>query len=139
MIIDPFGISYNPAIDRLRPNEVLFQKSFDNFGPQSNLSDTVVDLSVEVKQSELDSVSSPFVPSDCKSFDITLPPKGKPIGLTFLTDEDYLAPFLLCVDHAKPVYLEIPLRHHFCKSWITWIHNERPLTGTKARDILHNL
>ena len=88
VIIDPFGISYNPAIDRLRPNEVTFQKSFDNFGPRSNPSDTVVDWSVEVKQSELDYVSSPFVPSDCESFDIILPPKGTPTGLTFSTDED---------------------------------------------------
>ena len=35
VIIDPFGISYNPAIDRLCPNEVLSQKPFDNFGPRS--------------------------------------------------------------------------------------------------------
>ena len=99
----------------------------------------MVDWSIEVNQSELESVASPFVPGDCEAFDITLPPKGTPIGLTFTTDKEYLAPYLLCVDPEKPVYLEIPMQHNFCKSWIIWIHNEQPITGTGVRDILHNL
>lgn len=139
VIINPFGISYNPLIDKLHKHEVIFQRSFDNFVPRSNLSETVVDWSVEINQSKLDSVASPFVPGDCEAFDIILLPKRTPISLTFATDEDYLAPFLIRVDPEKPVYLEVPLQHHFCKSWITWIHNEQPITGTGARDILHNL
>ena len=105
----------------------------------SNVSKTVVDWSVEINQSKLDYVASPFVPGDCEAFDITLPPKGTPIGLTFTTDENYIAPFLIRVDPEKPVYLEVPLRHYLCKSWTTWIHNERPITGTRACDIIHNL
>ena len=103
------------------------------------MSETVLDWSVEINPSKLESVTSPFVSGDCEALDITLPPKGTPIGLTFATNKDYLAPFLMRVDPDKPVYLEIPLRHHLCKSWITWVHNEQPITGTGARDILHNL
>ena len=87
----------------------------------------------------MQSIASPFVPDDCETFDVTLPPRGVPIRLTFATDEDYLAPFLMKVDPAKPIYREIPLQHHFYKSWITWIHNERLITSKGAQEILHNL
>ena len=65
VIIGIFGISYNPAIDKLSPNEVIFQRSFDNCGPRSNASEMTVDWSVEINPSKLESVTSPFVPGDC--------------------------------------------------------------------------
>ena len=68
------------------------------------MSVTVVDCSVEISPSKLKYVASPFVPGDCEAFDITLPPKGTPIGLIFTTDDDYLALFLIWVDPDKPVF-----------------------------------
>ena len=112
---------------------------FDATGPRANTSQDMIDWSVDVEPSSLVSVASPFIPDDCEDFDITLPPKGVPIGMTLATDEDYLAPFLVWVDPGKPVYREIPLRHHFCKSWITWIHNEKPIRRKGAQEILRNL
>lgn len=87
----------------------------------------------------------PFFCSDLISswglwiFEITIPPRVTPIGFTFTTDEDYLSPILVGIDPEDSVYIQIPLCHHFCKTWVTWIHNERPLTSNGAREILVNL
>ena len=109
IIVDPVGISTNPTIDRLCPNETLYQRAFDATGPRANTSQDMIDWSVDVEPSSLASVASLFILDDCKAFDITLPPKGVPIGLTLATDEDYLAPFLMRIDPGKPVYCKIPL------------------------------
>jgi len=38
IIVDPFGISTNPTIDKLCPNEKLYRRAFDATGPRANTS-----------------------------------------------------------------------------------------------------
>ena len=161
IIVDPYGVSHNPSVDSLRPNEVMFQLCFDKSpGPYGDPSSSPpastahlrrsprlasrdpagIEWNIALKSSSLDTVASAFPPEDCEAFDITLPPANAgPLGLLFTTDEDYLAPILMSISPESPLSSEIPRRHQFARSWITWIHNERPLTGNGAREIITNL
>jgi hypothetical protein len=83
-------------------------------------------------------VKSPFDPQDCQIVTITLPPKGQTVGIYVETDEDYLLPVLAKVSKEYKAYDEIPLKHHFYKSWIIQIGNEFPITGQGFVDAVHS-
>ena len=141
LIVDPHGLSTSPA-DTLLPHEHMLRTVHNAvFTGQDQVAATsnLLDLNFDIASSDLELVDSLFNPDDCETFEITLPPKGIPIGMTFTTDEDFLLPILVRIDPAAGVYPMIPIRHHFCKSWVIHIQNERPITSNGAKEILQNL
>ena len=56
-----------------------------------------------------------------------------------VTDEDYMIPILMKINHMSAVYNQIPLRHHFCKSWIIFIQDEQPITVNGYKEAFHHL
>lgn len=79
----------------------------------------------------------PFQPSDCETFEITLPPEGECEGICFGYSEDagyhqeislpVFAPF-----HNDAVASQIPIRHQDANSWIVQI-GDKSLVGAAIR------
>jgi len=116
IIVDPFGISHDSQRDKLRPNEVIYQRYYDLKDQKCDPSAPGIEWSVDMNKSSLDTVQTLFDANECEAFDVTLPPKGQSIGITLMTDEDYLAPILVRIEPDASIYSEIAPRHHFCKS-----------------------
>ena len=134
VIIDPYGLSASPT-DVLTPNENILRQLQLRNGVKLSLEE----FKSQVPSSKLDTVSSPFDPSTCETFVITLPPRGTTIGLSFVTDEDFTLPVIVRINPTKPVYSQIPLRHHFAKSWLIAVQADHPITGAGAVESLHYL
>ena len=94
---------------------------------------------MEIESCELDTIKSPFKPSECESFEILLPPEGRLTGLSFITDEDYLLPILYRINPESPIYDQIPIRHYFSKSWIINIGDDKPCTANGAKETIKYL
>ena len=126
-IIDPFGLSVTPN-DKVLPHEHLLRQAHAaQFGDSSFA--TTSNWHADLDACEIQSLSNPFSADECESFTITLPPKGTLAGLSFVTDEDYMLPILYRIHPESPLYHQIPLRHHFCHSWIIQLHEDKPLTA----------
>ena len=133
-LVDEFGLSANPT-DKPLPNELILSKLYDStFRPAKP-----IEWKFDPLSCDLDTMDSPYDPSICESFQVILPPSGQTIGMELITDEDYLVPILVRIDPAKPIYNHIPLRHHFCTSWIISIEDHQPLTARGAQSILKDL
>lgn len=149
IIVDMHAMSHNPSVDQLRPNESILRQCaalrhdqiMSSAGKVARMAppaewklrpDPVPELT-------LDTVGSLFPPADTETLEITLPPKGTALGITLGTDEDALAPIIVRIDPGVPLYEQIPLKHHFARSWIIQIHNEQPLTGAGAKDAFESL
>ena len=135
-ILDPYGLSVDPD-QPLLPNEHLLRVSHGNlFRPDNTPPET---WRVELTVSDLEEVDSPFDANDLQHVKIILPPKGQSLGLTFITDEDYMLPVLYRVDPSYPVFDRIPLQHHYSKSWVTSVASDKPLTASGVVDLIHRL
>ena len=153
VIVDQYAMSFNPDKDKLQANEAILRQcaairhqGLSMIGKKStSLTKLQTDANWDIKPlpdssiSDLDIVGSLFDPDDCATFDLTLPPKGKPIGITMNTDQDALAPFIVRINPGSQAYSDIPLSRHFCNNWIVFIHNEQPLTGAGAKDAFESL
>ena len=132
--VDHFGLSTS-TIDTPTPNErmlrALHNQLFDISAPTQ--------WQAELGSCDLDTVKSPFDPEDCETFSITLPPKGQALGIYVDIDEDYLLPVLGKISKDFDLYDQIPLRHHFYKSWIIQVHQDTPITSQGFIDTVHSL
>ena len=134
-IIDEWGLSTNPSRKPL-PNEQLLRTLYDQ---RYQSPPPPLEWTYDGSVSALETRDSPFHPSALQEYEVTLPPRGQSIGLSIVTDEDFLIPILMRIDPAKAIYKEIPTCHNFCRSWIVHIQNEQPLTAQGALDILQSL
>ena len=91
---------------------------------------------VKITDSKIDLKDSGYPIGDERQFKITLPPKGKNIGLTFAMDEEYLAVRLERVDPTSHVSTQLPRKYVNNSHWVVQIHNERPITPSYAREII---
>jgi hypothetical protein len=82
-----------------------------------------------LQECTLDTIDSPFDPSKCETFTITLPPKGQALGIYVDTDEDYLKPIVGKISKDFAIFDQIPLRHQYYKSWIVQVGDESPITA----------
>lgn len=153
VIVDQYAMSFNPEKDQLQANEVILRQcaAIRHQGLRMiskkcpSLTKLQTDAKWDIKPladsalSDLDVVGSLFDPDDCATYDLTLPPKGKQVGITMSTDQDALAPFIVRIDPGSQAYSEIPLSRHFCNSWVVFIHNEQPLTGAGAKEAFESL
>ena len=115
-IVDPFGLSVSGK-ERVLPHKHLLRTVHaDNVG--TNEVPTPQEWNVELDPCELDSVSTPFIATECESFDVVIPLKGRLTEISVVTDEDYMLPILHRIDPASDTYNQVQLRHHICKSWI---------------------
>ena len=123
-LVDVFGLSTSDS-DKPTPNERLLQalhnQVFDTTAPTK--------WQAELEQCELDTVDSPFDPELCETFTITLPPQGRALGIYIDTDEDYLLPIIGKISKEYRLFDEIPLHHHYYKSWVVQVGNDNPITG----------
>ena len=81
-----------------------------------------------------------FKPSDCETFDITLPPKDEFHGI--LLDcclENYYSycPILNIIDR-DDIKSQIPVRHHNAKSWVVRIGESEPLVD-QCKEVAYDL
>lgn len=92
-----------------------------------------------LEECTLDTVPSPFDPTKCETFTITLPPKGQALGIYVDTDEDYLKPIIGKISKEFNLFDQIPLHHQYYKSWIVQIGDESPITAQGFIDAVHFL
>ena len=133
-LVDEFGLS-TCTTNRPLPNEVILRQLYDNtFQPSKPTEWKFDQLSCD-----FDFTDSPYDPSICETFQVILPRTDHIIGMELITDEDYLVPILVRIAYNHPIYDQIPLRHHFCTSWIVSIEDEQPLTAKGAMACIHRL
>ena len=132
--VDPFGLSSSPS-DTPLPNErmlrALHNQVFDTTAP--------TDWQQQLSSCKLDTITSPFDPSQCTTLTITVPPKGSALGIYVDTDEDYLLPILGKVSKDSDLFDEIPVAFHYYSHWIIQIGLEHPITGQGFIDAFHSL
>ena len=96
LVIDSHGLSMS-ASDTLLPNEYLLQNvhiSVFTGKDQAIATVNLLELEHDLQQLELDYVDSLFDPNECAAFEVTLPPRGRPIDMTFLLMKTICFPFL---------------------------------------------
>lgn len=132
--VDPYGLSASSQ-DSFSPNEIMLRQMHnDTFDKNA-----MTKWQAQLPPCDFDSITSPFDPSICESFLITLPPRGISIGIYIDTDEDYLVPILAKISKDRDLYDQIPLKHHFYNSWIIQIEDEHPITAQGMIDALYYL
>ena len=141
IVIDQFGISHNYLKDKFCLNEIIYKNFFTKLVEAQTCDEfhCWIEWSTTLQQSILDAVLILFEIKDCKYCEVTLPLVDEAVGLTSTADEDRLAPILVYIDSAEPIYNEILIRRNFCKSWFTFLCNARPLTVNSLCEILREL
>eukprot|EP00956_Cyclotella_meneghiniana_P000008 scaffold27_cov57-Cyclotella_meneghiniana.AAC.5 len=132
--VDPYALSASSE-DTLNPNELMLRQ----FHHETFDKDPIKDWQSHLPECDFDTVESPFDPAICETFQITLPPRGSSAGFKVDTDEDYLVPFLVEISKESDIYDQVPLRHHYCKSWIIQIEDEFPITAQGVVDAFNSL
>ena len=94
---------------------------------------------VELEACDLDTSKSPFKLSECESFGILIPPKGRLAGLSFVTDGYYLLPIICRINPELDIYDHIPIRHHFNKSWVIYFGGYKSCTVNGTQNTIESL
>ena len=113
-IVDPLGLFTSNMDWVLSHKHLLHTAHVDEFG--ANRVTNPQEWIVELDLCELDTISVPFIESECESFEVVIPPKGKLTAISVMTNEDYIFPILHRIGPVSHTYNQVPLRHHFCKS-----------------------